>query len=1344
MTQKLLGKSIVSVVLVGAILFAAVAPVSAQVTYMIWGQVFDTDGSTGVEGVTVTVTDLDVIDPQIGELISITTTSLADGWYQVVFGPPKTNLSPTLGDQLQFVATYDGKSNTTTVEATGNGQRVDLILQAGPEPPNCTVAITNTTIVPPMTTDIYIEFSERVIYQVNIENSAGTSVYWYPTTPGERESPLTITWDGTYKDNTTVVPDDVYTVNVTMESTATGLKGFNNTEIITVTTVLPPDETAPETTYEVTPEPNAEGWNNVIPVNVTFFRTDPGYNPSGVNYTNWSTTNETGPWTKVDGNESFIVSIDAEGETTIWFFSVDKNATPRTETTKNLTVQIDLTKPVVTSATAEPDTILANAVNTSLLNVTATDAGGSNITNVTVNISAIGGSAAQELTYNDTAGAWQYATTATVVGNFSLPVMVLDAAGNFNDSATITLNTTAPVHNSDTGENFLTIQAAIDAANTTDGHTITVDSGAYTENVNVTKQLTITSTSGDSANTIVQALDTFDPVFLVTRDNVTISGFTVTGSEVGIFLNSSGHCTISNNNASGNEVGIGLEESNNNTISNNDASNNEVGIGLYASNDNMISNNNASNNRDEGIGLYASNNNTISNNNASNNEVGIVLEDSNGNTISDNEVSGTLDIDWWTAGIELGNSNNNTLTNNTVSDYIFGSYLAVSNTNTLTNNTFWNDGLFVWDSYNNTVEDNRVNGKPLVYLEEAVDQEITTNAGQIVLVNCDNITGEFEGTIDVSNASVGVEFWGTNNSKLKNIDSSNNLAGILLFGSSGNIFTDITALNVCYGIDLEDSSNNNTFTDITASRGLLFDGAEFYSDESSHNNEVEDLTMSSYPTTISFTYDNGLEIYSVEDPEPDPVGKGNIGKYLEAYSWGDDSWLDLKVHYSDPDDIENIDEASLKLYHWCETHDVWEEIPGSTVNTTDNYVSANVTDFSQIAPFGSLNYGVDLNVDVEEQRVDPSVNATYEITVTNVGINPDNYTLTIDNPNGASVTISQNKTADIDSGNSTTVIMTVSSATAGTFPVNVTATSASYPAAADSVNTTTYVYTQVLSTITVSPATSNLLVGETQLFTATAYDQGVPAWPMKNVTINWSSSDIVGTVNPEQSETDQNGEATTTFTALAAGTTTIKAENGTVNGTVDVTVTVVQYNLMISSTAGGTVTGPGEGTFTYAEGTSVNLKAVPDAGYEFVSWTGDISTIVGVNAKETTITMNDNYTITANFKETYIGGGGGRGGPAPDSDGDGYSDLVEWLQGSDPNDPCDPDPTCAACLATKPTAAPTAAPTAPPTAPPPVTTPTTKPPAATPTPTPKEPGFGAVFAIAGLLAVAYLVLRRKK
>jgi hypothetical protein len=47
-----------------------------------------------------------------------------------------------------------------------------------------------------------------------------------------------------------------------------------------------------------------------------------------------------------------------------------------------------------------------------------------------------------------------------------------------------------PVRNIDTSEDFSTIQAAIDAVNTTNGHTITVDPRIYNENVNVYKQLT--------------------------------------------------------------------------------------------------------------------------------------------------------------------------------------------------------------------------------------------------------------------------------------------------------------------------------------------------------------------------------------------------------------------------------------------------------------------------------------------------------------------------------------------------------------------------------------------------------------------------------------------------------------------------------------------------------------------------------------------------------------------------------------------------------------------------------------------------------------------------------------
>ena len=59
---------------------------------------------------------------------------------------------------------------------------------------------------------------------------------------------------------------------------------------------------------------------------------------------------------------------------------------------------------------------------------------------------------------------------------------------------------------------------------------------------------------------------------------------------------------------------------------------------------------------------------------------------------------------------------------------------------------------------------------------------------------------------------------------------------------------------------------------------------------------------------------------------------------------------------------------------------------------------------------------------------------------------------------------------------------------------------------------------------------------------------------------------------------------------------------------------------------------PGEGTSIHAASTVVGLVAQPDQGYQFMKWTGNVSTIADVYAAETTLTMNDSYSITANFE----------------------------------------------------------------------------------------------------------------
>jgi len=82
-----------------------------------------------------------------------------------------------------------------------------------------------------------------------------------------------------------------------------------------------------------------------------------------------------------------------------------------------------------------------------------------------------------------------------------------------------------------------------------------------------------------------------------------------------------------------------------------------------------------------------------------------------------------------------------------------------------------------------------------------------------------------------------------------------------------------------------------------------------------------------------------------------------------------------------------------------------------------------------------------------------------------------------------------------------------------------------------------------------------------------------------------------------------------------------------------VVIAPTQYDLIISSTVGGEVTAPGEGIFDYDEGTVVNLVAISEAGYQFVNWTGDVDNIANVDDDTTTITMNRDCSITANFEE---------------------------------------------------------------------------------------------------------------
>jgi hypothetical protein len=75
-----------------------------------------------------------------------------------------------------------------------------------------------------------------------------------------------------------------------------------------------------------------------------------------------------------------------------------------------------------------------------------------------------------------------------------------------------------------------------------------------------------------------------------------------------------------------------------------------------------------------------------------------------------------------------------------------------------------------------------------------------------------------------------------------------------------------------------------------------------------------------------------------------------------------------------------------------------------------------------------------------------------------------------------------------------------------------------------------------------------------------------------------------------------------------------------------------QHSLTVSSTEGGKVVSPGEGTFACYGGRGVILLAVSNTGYHFVNWTGDVCTVADVNAAATAIHMDCDCSIVANFE----------------------------------------------------------------------------------------------------------------
>jgi parallel beta-helix repeat protein len=215
-------------------------------------------------------------------------------------------------------------------------------------------------------------------------------------------------------------------------------------------------------------------------------------------------------------------------------------------------------------------------------------------------------------------------------------------------------------------------------------------------------------------------------------------------------------------------------------------------------------------------GIYAERlvNGQISGNRIEGNDLGIELIISSYNEIYKNEIK---DCSY---GIALDDSSYNEIYENEIKDCSYGIYLKDSSNSKVVGNTFINTGLFVIDSYQNTVKDNTVNGKPLVYLE-GVSDYVVKEAGQVILVRCRNIRVE---NLNLSRTTVGVELWETNNSIISRNRIEGNKLGIRLGYSSYNKIYENEIKDCSYGIYLGDSSNNTIFHNDFINNNIQVDG----------------------------------------------------------------------------------------------------------------------------------------------------------------------------------------------------------------------------------------------------------------------------------------------------------------------------------------------------------------------------------------------------------------------------------------------------------------------------------------------------------------------------------------
>lgn len=311
--------------------------------------------------------------------------------------------------------------------------------------------------------------------------------------------------------------------------------------------------------------------------------------------------------------------------------------------------------------------------------------------------------------------------------------------------------------------------------------------------------------------------------------------------------------------------------------------------------------------------------------------------------------------------IEIGGASNNIIIGNRL---IKGSiYIKMPSPYVL--NKFYS-----YIAKNNTISDNTVNGKPIVYLEGMSNCKINAvDAGQVILSECSNITIE---NLNICDTEVGILLWKTNTSKVIGNLLTNSKIGLLLsFNNNlvkneiinGTIFLDSSKNNIVRNSNIMGSirlggSHNNTIIRNNIINGDVYTCALGL--DWSLNNVIIGNNISSEGTGIDFHHssNNLIAVNNIMDNR-------RIGVFV--YSSSNNSFLNnnfinnkLAVDIYKPFDVINPDYVPSVGNCWIKNY--WDDYTGEDTNGDGigdvQYIinEDNKDDFPLINPF-AINDG---------------------------------------------------------------------------------------------------------------------------------------------------------------------------------------------------------------------------------------------------------------------------------------------------------------------------------------------------------------------------------------------------